>query len=290
MEHRNPLSQHAVDSVRLHGKAHVHALELMNLVTMNEEDQIAEMTLHVGYAAVKGSRVALSEVREGRGSMRDDTEVVLRLPLHAPTVGAHARRLREWHAEIEAEASESIAELAVFICPRGSYYRSMETRFNEHYIEGFRNQVLAKCGVPFDEYHLDDFETVCDRYRAWVFIDAPEITDAQWQRMQAEPTRCFFATVNQAQVTAESFANFLKHVGVHRWCPWGNTLFASRRLLVLAMHTSGTHVTRFPEISDVQDALSGEILAQSTSEISIDTDRDRDVRLLMYRSVRGTAS
>ncbi len=282
VEHRNPLSQHAVDSVHLHGKTHVHAIELMNLVTMQVEDQLAELTLHVGYAAVKGSDVAMSEVREGRGSMRDDSEVVLMLPYHDSQLAERAKFLRQWHAKQLTQKAESVAEVAVFIDPRGSHCRARETRFGNTFIEQFRNKTMSRCGVPFDEYHLADFEEVCDRYAAWVFIDTPEFSDAQWARIKAAPSQCFFASVNRSQVTAESFAAFLDGVGIHRWAAVGTPFFANDRVIAVALPDAGDHTIHLPQLSKVSDAITGQVLAESAAEITFSAESAGQVVLLEY--------
>ncbi|MFW6031741.1 MAG: hypothetical protein ACOCTI_00015 [Phycisphaeraceae bacterium] len=283
MENRNPLSQHALDSVRLSGTRHVHVLELLNLGEISDADQIAEATLGAGYAAVKGSSLVVAEPRQGKGSMRDAREQTVPLPYESDAVSRHLETLRRWHAERMETPAESVSELAVFISPRGSYQRAMETRFGRMLIEDFRSEVLSRIGLPFDEYHLSDFQAVADRYRAWIFIDCPDMAGRDWEKVKASREKAFFATVGRERVTLEELGSFLDGAGVRRWTAAGDRLFASSDTIVFAATTSGKKTVELPAQATLTDALDGKVLAEGVSRHTFDASAG-EVHLWHYAS------
>jgi hypothetical protein len=260
MEHRCPLSQHALGSLALHGKRHACALELLNGSTIDADDQRAEMSLGVGYAICKGSDLVVTEPREGRGSMRDNLEQTVRLPYDRPALREHLSTLVELHARAGSDPSDTGAEMAVFIDPRGCLHRAFETRFGERRIEAFRNEVLNRVGCPFDEYHLDDFASVAERYKLWVFIDTPTFAPEDWERIERDAGRSLFATAARDAPTIAEVREAAASAGVHLFADAGDTFYASPRFAAYAAHASGDKSLAFPRPVRVRDALSDAVL------------------------------
>lgn len=251
---RNPLPRHATASLKLHGKTVVHELSLPGLRETTVEDQCAEITLGIGCAAVHGCAVAIAEPRMGRGSMKDSREQFNPLPYDDETVRAHLRKLLDWHS---GAVGEPVAEVAVFHSPAACYRRAMEKRFNEERIESFRNGVLARCGVPFDEYLLSDFAAVADRYKAWIFLDAADMAEADWKKVCGHPERALFACAAGAPPDTAALRAFAAANGVPVWCDTDDTVFANSTVCVFAAHSAGTKTITLPAGSWV-DALTGE--------------------------------
>lgn len=270
-------SQHAAGSLRLHGKRHVLSVEPPNHCRISLEDLKAELILAAGQAAVQGSLLAWGEVRHGPGSMQDDRERYGRLPYDHPEIRELVDQLNRWHAAHLAEDAASIAETAVFISPRGSHQRALETRFNRERIETFRNEVLSRAGIAFDEYHASDFAVVADRYKAWVFIDCPDLPEADWQRVQAEPARALFATAGE-KVDIASLRQFAQSNGAAVLSDRADRLSANSRALVIAASGDGQRTIQLPGNSRVRDAISGDPIAESASSFTVNL-KDGQVRL-----------
>jgi hypothetical protein len=253
-DQRNPLPRHATASLHLHGKQVFHELNLLGLREISHANQCAEITLAVGYAAVNQCGISLGEPREGRGSMKDSREQFNPLPCDDDAVRAHLKKLLVWHA---SASGKPMAEVAVFHSPRGSYHRAMEKRFNEVRIEKFRNETLARIGLPFDEYLLSDFAAVSKKYKAWIFIDAADISSKDWKTVEEHPGRALFAAQGKPITDPATLCAFAKRNGVDAWCDSNDTLFANDSVCVFAAHTAGKKTIRLPKGNWI-NALTGE--------------------------------
>ena len=265
---RNAHSQHAVGSLRLHGKQHVLSVEPPNQCRIEIDDLISELILAAGQAAVQGSLIAWGEVRHGPGSMQDDRERYGRLPYDDPAIRELIGKLNARHAAHLRADHSSNAEMAVFISPTGSHQRALEPRFNRERIEAFRNNVLSQAGICFDEFHAEDFDVVADRYKAWLFIDCPDLGDAAWQRVQAEPQRACFATAGEP-VNADSLRAFVRSNQIHVWTESGARMAADAGALVIAATTDGEVTLELPAATTLQDALSGETAGTAVTSINL---------------------
>jgi hypothetical protein len=276
---RLALSQHPLGSLRLRAKAHVHSIEPPSLTRARVEDQLHELTLAAGSAAVRGSALAWGEPRHGAGSLQDDRGRFATLPYDHAEVRAHVARLRAWHAAHLAAGHAPAAQLAVFTSPRGSYHRALETRFNREHIERFRHEVLALAGLPFDDFLLADFEAVADRYRAWVFLDCPDLAGPAWARVSREPARALFATAGEPVREPARLRAFAAAAGAHVWCASDDLVHADAGTLVFAARSAGEKTLALPRPATVRDALSGAVLATTATRVSFPATAG-EVRLL----------
>lgn len=230
-----PLSEYAIDSIKLAGKQHVHVFEGANLQLISAEQQLAGLTLAAGYAAIKGSRLALGELRWGPLSPSGAHEQFAIFPYDDEVVRAAIGRLGDW------QPAKSVADVATFIDPRGSYRRALEKGFGER-IEQFRNHVLLRSGLCFDEYLLSDFDKVADRYRFWVFIDCPELPAAAWR----EPGRSCCAPGSAPLTEPAQLRALAQAAGAHVWCDSDDAVFANDRQLLFVAQSDGEKSIRLP--------------------------------------------
>lgn len=264
----NPLGQHAVDSLRLAGKAHVQVFEGANLQLVSEEEQCDALTLAAGYAAVKGSRLALGEARWGELSPGGAHEQFSRLPYDGDRIRGLLGRLRAWHGRQLSAAAPSLADVATFVSPRGSYRRAMEKGFGETRIERFRNEVLLRSGLCFDEYLLGDFARVAARYRFWIFIDCPDIGEADWRAATREPSRCCFATSGDPIAEPARLREAAAAAGAHIWCDSDDAVFANAGLLMFVAQRDGAKRVALPRPLTVTDAFSGAVVGEQADSIT----------------------
>ena len=258
-DRRNPLPRHATASLKLHGKQVVHELNLLGLREVGLDHQLAEITLGIGYAAAQGCAVSVAEPRLGRGSMKDSREQFNPLPYDDDAVRTHLKKLLEWHASV---SGESVAEVAVFHSPRACHHRAMEKRFNEERIEKFRNEVLARIGLPFDEFLLSDFAAVSEKYKAWIFLDAADIDSKDWKTVTGNPGRALFACTGEPITDPAALRAFAEANGVDVWCDSNDSLFANSTVCVFAAHTVGEKTVRLPQ-GEWKNALTGEPASDS---------------------------
>lgn len=268
-----PLSMHAIDSLRLHGKTHVHVIEGKSLCAITEEDQCAGIRRGATYAAVKGSRLSFGEPRLGEGNMRDSADRFNILPYDSDTVRAELKNVISRHAELLEQNAESCADVAVFVSPRGSYTRAMESAFGRERIEPFRRDVLLRSGLVFDEYLLSDFATVADRYVFWVFIDGPDISEGDWEKVKASPGKALFATAGDPITDPRELRTAAKAAGAHVWCDSDDIVFANDRLLVVQALTSGEKTIHLPHEEKLTRLESGDELTET-----------RELKLQMHSS------
>jgi len=251
---RNPLPRHPAASLKHHGKQVVHELTLPGLRETTIEDQLAEITLGFGYAAAHGCAVSVAEPRLGRGSMKDNREQFNPLPYDHEAVRARLAGLLDWHSALKPGAS--VAEVAVFHSPSASYQRAMEKRFNEEHIERFRNETLRRIGLPFDEYLLSDFAAVSGNYKAWIFIDAADISSSDWKTVEENSACAFFACTGEPVSDPAVLRTFARNNGVTVWTDSNDTLFAGDRVCVFAACSAGEKTIRLPAGS-WKNALTG---------------------------------
>lgn len=219
---RNPLPRHACASLRLYGKRLIHSIDLHSLNTISTDDQCAEIRLAFGFAATQGATVAIGEIRDGKGSMRDAGETFNTLPYDNEKVRHCLEECVTWAIRHAADADRaSYAELAVFVNPKGCFGHALETAWFRDIREPFRNEVLSRIGLPFDEYHLSDFPKVCQRYKAWVFLDSGGLEAPSCNEVLAEPQRAFYLPVGGAEgealPTVEDLRIHAKTNGCHVW-------------------------------------------------------------------------
>lgn len=273
------LSQHPLASLRHRRVGHVHAVEAPSLTRARVEDQKRELTLAAGYAAVHGSALAWGEPRQGPGSLQDDRGRFATLPYDHPDVRAHLARLHAWHARHLAAGHRSVAELAVFTSPTACHHRAAEPRYNRERVERFRNEVLARAGVPFDDYLLVDFDDVADRYRAWVFLDCADISGTAWERACREPERCLFAAAAEPPADPAAVRAFAARAGAHIWCASDDVVHADSGALVFVARTAGPKTLLLPRPCAVRDALGGAAPGAVSGHVDL-VAGDGDVLLL----------
>lgn len=243
---RNPLLRHTAASIRLHNKKVIHQIELYNLNEISIDDQCNEITLGVGYATANGDSIAIAEPNIGIGSMKDNNHLLCRLPYDNEKVRLHLDKILKWHKNEATEDIRSLSEIAVFISPRGSYYRAMEKRFNQKMIDEFRNNVMSRVGLSFDEYIISDFDRVYNNYKAWIIIDCPDMDEKTWDILQENSSRVLFATQGNPITNPHTIRDFASKCGVHIWCDTNDFLFANSSTIVFASQEDGVKKIKLP--------------------------------------------
>jgi hypothetical protein len=254
-----PLSSHPVASLRLHGKSHVHVVEAPSLVDRTPAEQMHLLTLNIGYAASHRSRVALGELRAGPGSLEDTRERMVRIPYDHDEVRAHVKRLCDWHGSLPTDAEPVRAQVAVFVSTTAVYGRGIDPLYGRRHVADFRERVLARVGLPFDEFYLADFEAVADRYRAWILLDVGDASDTVWQRVVAAGDRAIQPGAAGVDWTPATLRERLSAVGVEAWSDGDDFLAGSEACVCLAARGDGVKSLRLPDARLV-DVVTGEVL------------------------------
>jgi hypothetical protein len=187
------------------------------------------------------------------------------LPYDEPSVRSLVVGLQNWIQRHRSRKPGRVAEVATFISPTGSHHRAMETRFNRERIEALRRDSLARSGVPFDDFLIDDFDRVSGRYKAWIFIDTPDLSEAIWNQVESQPKRALFATSGSAVPSPAAIRAFAAEAGCHVWSDGPATLHADSAAVVVACHASSPVTLRFPKPAKLRDAIDGRDLAGSTT-------------------------
>ena len=150
----------------------------------------------------------------------------------------------------------SIAEAAVFIDE--TVYRRMSDCGQRGVAYGQR-VALGHAGAPYDLYDVFDFESVCKKYKAVLFMTGmrtPAVAAAEeFCRQNGVP--CLCCADKTPLYTAEELADFYARAGVHLYCAPGDVLYVNRHFAALYAVTGGTKTLRFPQKVTLTDLLDG---------------------------------
>jgi hypothetical protein len=289
-EQAAPQVRHPIAALAKAGKQSIHSLDCLSLTEISVEGQLREMTLGFAYAELSGAKVTLSEVRQGRGSMYDAREVFNILPYDEPSVRQRIQALWQWQASRTPMAEFPQAEVAVFYSPKANYQRGLDKRHVQARVEGFRNDVLPLLGCPYEEHLLSDFDQVADRYRAWIFVDCSDMSEAVWDRVASEPQRAFTLPLDSTQAEGPTgvtqVQDFLKTAGCHLWVQGAVRLMAGRGVLCLYGLPTTEVTVELPEGLGSQKGLravgvlDGAEVPLQAGKLSLKAEKDGDVILL----------
>ena len=174
-------SQHAVDTVTLHGKLMVDQIDSkphlrggsnQNASTPWESEQLLKRD--VSYSLTKNFHAYWLE--GGPGNMfpivRHSPEAWGPFWFDDPALLDTIGQLKKLVDQNQGENNASVTEMAIFTSNEGLYHRRMEKVFGNLYVEAFRQWFMPKVGIPFDDYILEALPLVEKSYKVYVFMDA----------------------------------------------------------------------------------------------------------------------
>jgi hypothetical protein len=194
-------SMHAIDTTFLHGKLYItqidaksHLVPRDSIEAVTEGAQpgdTAETAWETLQIMKRDSSLPLSKncymywLEGGPGTMFPRYPMgyggaVLWSPLwyDDPSLQRMLAALREISDENRRLRSGSVAETALVVSCESDYYRRPERAFGSLFVEGFRNCVMSRTGVRFDDYLLEDFARITKRYKAYLFLNALHVPAA----------------------------------------------------------------------------------------------------------------
>ncbi len=172
-------SMHAVDSVRLHGKAffdrvdtrtHLRVPQKRDARTPWESEQILKRD--AAYALTKGCHCCWTDNGSFTFTRQGHPREWEPLDFDDPDLLALIGRLHELLNAARREPWRSVSPVAVFTSAESPLLRSRETTFQNLFVDCLRQWSLPGLGTPFDDYLLEDFENVERDYPGYIFPDA----------------------------------------------------------------------------------------------------------------------
>ena len=114
---------------------------------------------------------------------------------------------------------------------------------------------LGKAGAPYAHYQMVDFDTIRNRYRAFVFL-APILTE----RMKAAIACCerenipyYIVDSGKVPLTAAVLREFYKNSGVHIWCDTDDVVYAGNGWLSIHASSAGQKAIYLPKGCRVEE-------------------------------------
>ncbi len=173
-------SQHAADSVFNHNKLMVDQIDTKtflrhgpntNAETPRETREILKRD--ISYSLTKnfycywleggpGSMFPIVSFSPGRFG---------RLWYDHPEIKQTIAQLKKLHDENQRLKPHNVTEVAILTSNTGGFYRKFERVHGTLFTEIFRQWILPKIGLPFDDYLLEDLPGIRKQYKAYIFLD-----------------------------------------------------------------------------------------------------------------------
>ena len=196
-------SQHAPDSVLLHGKLMLDQIDTKthlkhgpntNATTPFETEQVLKRDF--AHSLTKNCHCYWMEIHRGVfGGFGAPSELE---PLHydSPDIRSLIGRLRRLSDENQQQDTQNVTEVAFFTSKQGTYYLKSERMFQQFFVDALRQWVLPGIGTPFDDYVLEDFTNVERDYEVYIFPNAvyvrEELRTAIRRKVEQGATAVFF--------------------------------------------------------------------------------------------------
>ena len=167
------------------------------------------------------------------------------------------RRCREITTDAVEHDRTSRAEIAVF---------ADECAYSQPGAIGHLNYAIRKTlgmiGAPYDIYLIDDYRTVRDRYRAYIFLQ-PAPTPAVTEAIADAGDAAAVITPQEADITAAELRRFCAACGVHIWCD-DAVVYACGDYVFLHTCREGEHHIRIPDGTVLRNVFDGTVCTSGT--------------------------
>jgi hypothetical protein len=197
-------SQHAVDSVLLHGKVMLDQLDTKTHLKDNDSNTNAKtpyeteqvLKRDVAYSLTKNFHHYWMEIWAGVFSGYASASHYSPLHFDDPEIKALIGRLRDLADEGQRNIGESVSEIAVLVSKESPLHRRVEDGFGKMYNEGLRQYVMPFVGAPFDDYILEDWELITRKYKLYIFLEATYVPQSRRlairRKLEAEGATALF--------------------------------------------------------------------------------------------------
>ena len=247
---------YAADSVRLHGKLCMQECDVRTHLTRPLGECAPEIDPTRQYTApiwqpLADRGTALQQIRKSFcrqfikgngfwwfdmwGGWYEDAQIMRDM-----------RTYREVYADALASDRSSVAQLAVFVDE--SAYRYM-TDCALRYAASNQRLQLGYAGVPYDLYNIGDFNAVCGKYRAVLFLSpvkTPALREAV-ARCKADKIPFLMPYRGKTVYPARQLRAFCRANGVHVYSETDDILYANAQYIALYAASSGTKTITLPQ-------------------------------------------
>lgn len=188
-------SQHAVDSVMRHGKLMIDQSDTDTHLgdrkwngrcanTMFESINITRRD--IAYSIAKNTSCYFLDINPGvfRGNLSPQPYELI--TYDDPELQAVMKQLRELHDENQARSTRPVAEVALITSNIDQYYRRPENMYGNLYAEVIRQWILPYTGTPFDDYVLEDFDSIDRPYKVYIFSNAQYVPTELREKIRAK--------------------------------------------------------------------------------------------------------
>lgn len=128
---------------------------------------------------------------------------------------------------VDLKNRENIAEVAVIIDE--NCHLKTKVRMNSAY----KSRIPLGCaGAPYAIYELSDFETIKDKYKAFVLLEPASTEKTDALKKELEANRLPFITVDEdTELSPALFRDFYKKCGVHIFCDGDHVVHVNNNYL-----------------------------------------------------------
>jgi hypothetical protein len=221
-------SQHAVDSVMQHGKLMIDQSDTDTHLgdrkwngrcanTMFESIHITKRD--VAYSIAKNISGYFLDINPGvfRGNLSPQPYEII--TYDDPQLQAVMTQLRQLHDENQARATQPVSEVALITSNTDQYYRRPENIYGNLYAEAIRQWILPYTSTPFDDYILEDFDSIDRPYKVYIFSNAQYVPSELRAKIRAKlkadnATALWFHAAGYIDETGHSLDNMKALTGI----------------------------------------------------------------------------
>jgi hypothetical protein len=153
--------------------------------------------------------------------------------------------------------SESVAELAVFV-DEDSLAKTADNAITAAVVGGARRSI-GLIGTPKDYYLASDFESVKDKYKAYITL-VPSVTDKS-ERIKEYAKESgkgiYEITPENSGVSSNELREFCKSFGIFIYSEKDAVTYANESYLFIHTGADGEQEIRLPEECELVDVFSG---------------------------------
>ena len=124
-------------------------------------------------------------------------------------------------------------------------------------------EALGKTGAPYDLYLTSDYDTIRDRYKAFVLLEPCPTADSERIRQAEHPL--LVITPDRSGITPEELRDFYRGAGMHLYSDGDIVVYASESHLFFHTIRDGAQYLRLPEGICWADVFTGEVFVPEFS-------------------------
>lgn len=149
-------------------------------------------------------------------------------------------------ADSKGKDMSSVAEVAVIVDERAlSHFDPQQMKEISKPICNRTRYQLGLMGAPYDAYLADDYETVKDRYRAFIVL-APIMT-SDIEKVLKDNPNCLVITTENKDISTSELRDYLRSRGVHIYSERDAVIYANHSYLFLHTASHGRADIKMPQ-------------------------------------------